>query len=206
MKHRRLATATSVLGMLLAAVSVAANAAGEAARGAELATSCMGCHGIAGYRNAYPSYRVPKLGGQNPGYLVLAMQAYRARTRPHPTMEAQMAALSDADMQDIAAFFASQGQLQAGDAGSGGTAATRGRQKASVCAACHGETGTSAGAAWPSLAGQHRDYLEHAIAGYKAKLRQDPVMQGQAMLLSDQDIKDLAAFYSAQPGLFTIRD
>jgi cytochrome c553 len=191
--------------MLLAAVPVAATAAGEATKGAELATSCMGCHGIAGYRNAYPSYRVPKLGGQNPEYLVLAMQAYRAKTRPHPTMAAQMAAFSDADMQDIAAFFASQGQLRTGDAGSG-AAATRGRQKASVCAACHGETGTSTGAGWPSLAGQHRDYLEHAIAGYKAKSRQDPVMQAQAMSLSDQDIKDLAAFYSAQPGLFTIRD
>jgi cytochrome c553 len=206
MKHRRLATATSVLVMLLAAVPVAATAAGEATKGAELATSCMGCHGIAGYRNAYPSYRVPKLGGQNPEYLVLAMQAYRAKTRPHPTMAAHMAAFSDTDMQDIAAFFASQGQLRTGDAGSGGAAATRGRQKASVCAACHGETGTSTGAGWPSLAGQHRDYLEHAIAGYKAKSRQDPVMQGQAMSLSDQDIKDLAAFYSAQPGLFTIRD
>jgi cytochrome c553 len=193
-----------VVGALLA-VPLAAGAAGDAAKGAELATSCMGCHGIVGQRNAYPSYRVPKLGGQQPEYLVLAMQGYRAKTRGHLTMQAQAASLSDEDMQDIAAFFASQGDLRTGAADAAGAAVSRGSSKAAVCAACHGEAGVTTAPIWPSLAGQHRDYLEHAIAGYKTKLRKDPVMQGQAMALSDQDISDLAAFYSAQPGLFTVQ-
>jgi len=208
-RHRVPTLALTVLGALL--VPVAGSSAGDPAKGAELATGCLGCHGIAGYRNAYPSYRVPKLGGQRPEYLVLAMQAYRAKARTHATMQAQTASLSDEDMQDIAAFFASQGEARTGSAKSGltalprGAAAVRGREKADVCAACHGEAGASPGPVWPTLAGQHRDYIEHAMAGYRSKLRKDPVMQAQAMPLSDRDIKDIAAFYSAQAGLFTVR-
>ena len=199
-----LTVAMAVVSALLAGIPAGTDAAGDPAKGAELATTCMGCHGIPGYRNAYPSYRVPKLGGQKPEYLVIALQEYRAKTRNHPTMQAQAATLSDEDMQNIAAFFAGQGELQIGAAASGGASAARGREKAAVCAACHGEAGASAAPTWPTLAGQHRDYLEHAIAGYKTRVRQDPVMQGQVPSLSDQDVTDLAAYFAAQPGLFTV--
>lgn len=176
-----------------------AEAAGDPASGAVLATTCMGCHGIAGYRNAYPSYRVPKLGGQKAEYMVIALQEYRARTRPHPTMQAQAASLSDQDMQDVAAFFASQGEPQTGNASGG----DKGKEKAAVCAACHGESGISAAPIWPNLAGQHRDYLEQAMSRYRDKQRQDPIMQGQLAALTDQDIRELANFFAAQSGLFT---
>jgi cytochrome c553 len=69
--------------------------------------TCMGCHGAPGMRNAYPGYRVPKLGGQHADYLVAALQAYKAKLRSHPTMQAQAADLSDEDMADIAAYFTS---------------------------------------------------------------------------------------------------
>jgi cytochrome c553 len=190
------------VSLLLAGIPAGASAAGDPAKGAELSTTCMGCHGIPGYRNAYPSYRVPKLGGQKADYLVIALQGYRSKTRPHPTMQAQAASLSDADIQDIAAFFAGQGEPQAGSAVTSGGAAA-GKDKAATCAACHGETGVSNAPNWPNLAGQHRDYLEQAITRYRDKARQDPVMQGQAAALSDQDVRDLAAYFSAQAGLFT---
>jgi cytochrome c553 len=189
----------TAVAMAAAVFSAGAYAAGDPARGAELSTTCMGCHGIAGYRNAYPSYRVPKLGGQKADYIVIALQGYKAKSRPHPTMQAQAASLSDQDMQDLAAFFASQGEPQAGSAPATG----QGKEKAALCAACHGEAGISAAPTWPNLAGQHRDYIEHALNGYRAKKRQDPVMQGQVGALTDQDVKDLAAYFSAQPGLFT---
>ena len=79
-------------------------AAADAKRGAMLSNTCMGCHGIPGYRNAYPSFRVPKLGGQHPEYVVIALQGYKNQTRPHKTMHAQAVSLTDQDMQDIAAF------------------------------------------------------------------------------------------------------
>lgn len=83
---------------------------GDPAAGQVKAIPCMGCHGIPGYFNVYPSYRVPKLGGQHADYLVAALKAYKEGLRGHRTMQAQAASLSDQDMADIAAFFASQAE------------------------------------------------------------------------------------------------
>ena len=95
----------AVLGLSLAAAG-AAGAEGDPAAGREKAVTCLGCHGVDGYRNAYPSFRVPMLGGQHAQYLVSALKAYRDGLRSHQTMQAQASALSEQDMQDIAAFFA----------------------------------------------------------------------------------------------------
>lgn len=70
------------------------------------ANTCMGCHGIPNYNNVYPTYRVPKLGGQNPKFLEAALKAYRTGERAHGTMHAQVANLSDQDIAEIAAFLA----------------------------------------------------------------------------------------------------
>jgi cytochrome c553 len=83
------------------------NVSGDPARGEVLAETCSGCHGIPGYRNAYPSYHVPKLGGQNADYIEIALQAYRRWSRPHETMQAQAAVLTDQDIADVSAYFAS---------------------------------------------------------------------------------------------------
>jgi len=89
-----------------AALPASGIAAGDAAAGKVKAFTCMGCHGVPGYNNAYPTYHVPRLGGQHAKYLVSALQAYKAGQRSHPTMRAQAASLSEQDMEDIAAFFA----------------------------------------------------------------------------------------------------
>ena len=67
----------------------------------------MGCHAIEGAFSVYPSYRVPKLSGQHPDYVVAALKAYKTGQRSHKTMVAQAATLSEQDMLDIAAYFAS---------------------------------------------------------------------------------------------------
>jgi len=196
--------ATLLAGLIAGAlVSPPAAAAGDAERGALLAETCLGCHGIPGYRNAYPSFRVPKLGGQKEEYLVIALQGYREDMRAHQTMQAQAASLSDQDMRDIAAFIAGQGEPETGELVEGGGQVSRGREKAAVCSACHGEAGVSPAPNWPNLAGQYPSYLEHSIAQYRSGERKDAVMMGQASNLSDQDIADLAAFYAAQSGLYT---
>jgi cytochrome c553 len=69
---------------------------------------CAGCHGIPGYRNAYPSYPVPKLGGQHAEYIISALHEYKSGARNHPSMEGTANSLTEQDMADIAAFFASQ--------------------------------------------------------------------------------------------------
>lgn len=180
-----------------------AHAAGDVERGAILASACLGCHGIPGYRNAYPSYRVPKLGGQHEDYIKLGLSGYKNKSRQHTTMQAQTADLSDQDMQDLAAYFSAQRELASGKAKTDARI-ERGQQKATVCAACHGEDGVSAVPTWPTLAGQHEDYLRQALKQYQLGSRTDPVMAGQVMALTDEDIKDLAAYFAAQPGLVSI--
>ena len=81
-------------------------AAGNPDAGRLKANTCMGCHGIPGYTNAYPTYRVPKLGGQSSEYLTAALKAYKTGERPHKTMQAQAVSLSDEDIADIASFLA----------------------------------------------------------------------------------------------------
>ena len=71
--------------------------------------TCTGCHGIPGYNNIYPTYKVPKIGGQNYEYLVSALKAYRDGERDHATMELQANSLSDDDIEDVSAYFASLG-------------------------------------------------------------------------------------------------
>ena len=200
MTSRRLLTAIA----LCICGTTSLQAAGNTAHGGELAITCMGCHGIEGYRNGYPSYRVPRLGGQKPDYIVSSLQDYKNQNRAHPTMHAQAATLSDQDMQDIAAFFAGQGEPAAGAARSGGSLAA-GSEKSAVCAACHGEAGISPTPVWPNLAGQHADYLVQALHEYQNGERKHPVMTAQAAPLKKDDIKLIAAYYAAQPGLFRVR-
>ncbi|HEX4870911.1 MAG TPA: c-type cytochrome [Nevskiaceae bacterium] len=76
--------------------------------------------------------------------------------------------------------------------------AKAGEAKAAVCAACHGPAGVSAVPEWPKLAGQHSAYIAEQLKQYKSGARQNAVMLGQAMNLSEQDMKDLGAYYAAQ--------
>lgn len=87
--------------------------------------------------------------------------------------------------------------LAAGVAGD----AVAGKEKSKPCAACHGATGNEPlDDTYPRLAGQHPDYLVQALKAYKNGKRQNAIMAGFAAALSDQDIKDLAAFYGSQEG------
>jgi cytochrome c553 len=79
---------------------------GNAAAGQQKTEMCTGCHGIEGWRTAYPEvYKVPKLGGQHGSYIVKALQEYRALERSHPSMRAIAATLSDQDIADLAAYY-----------------------------------------------------------------------------------------------------
>ncbi|SFV26265.1 Cytochrome c553 [Pseudoxanthomonas sp. YR558] len=73
--------------------------------GRTLTYTCQGCHGIEGYKNAYPNFHVPRIGGQSADYLANALTEYRNGNRKHPTMQAQAQSFSDQDIADIAAFL-----------------------------------------------------------------------------------------------------
>jgi cytochrome c553 len=84
-----------------------AAAVGDATRGRSLVYTCQGCHGVTGYKNAYPNYHVPRIGGQAAPYLVNALTEYQQGKRKHPTMQAQAESFSAQDIADIAAFLSS---------------------------------------------------------------------------------------------------
>jgi len=92
--------------LALMTLSLQSNAAGDATHGKKIAYTCTGCHGIPFYQNVNPQYHVPKLGGQNEAYIIAALKAYRDGERNHTTMQAQTSNLSDQDMADMAAYFA----------------------------------------------------------------------------------------------------
>ena len=101
---------TLVLAVCASAFAASAGAAdaGDAQAGRNKAAMCQGCHGIDGYRMAFPEvYSVPRLGGQHPTYVVKALQAYKSGARSNPTMRAIAASLSDQDMANLAAYYGS---------------------------------------------------------------------------------------------------
>lgn len=171
---------------------------GDVKRGKVLAYTCQGCHGIANYKNAAPTYSVPKLGGQNAAYMISALSDYKSGNRAHPTMHAHAASNNDQDRADMATFFAGQadgkGALKAAVVGTPPASAQ-------VCTACHGVDGHAVLPEYPTLAGQHADYIAKALRDYKSGKRKNAVMAGIVATLADADIDGVAAFYAHQVGL-----
>jgi len=193
-------TATAWLaGAVLTSSALGAHAAGDPAQGEMKFYTCYGCHGISNYRNAYPDYSVPKLRHQNAEYIISALHEYREGTRPHTTMHAQAASLSDQDIEDIAAYLQGAAPVKPGTPGT-----EKPPKQVAACIACHGETGRGVDAPLepkpPVLAGQHVDYLEQALAQYRNGRRKNVVMDSMAkLLISDADVKIAAGYFADQP-------
>jgi cytochrome c553 len=98
-----------IYSLFLALMSAHSFAAGNAEKGAIRGETCLGCHGVVSLTNVYPTYKVPKLGGQHSEYIIAALKSYRSGERNHPTMQAQAAGLSDQEIEDVAAYLASLG-------------------------------------------------------------------------------------------------
>jgi cytochrome c553 len=114
MKVLHLMTGALAAMSIAFALPVLAAEAGDAASGADKKSMCAGCHGIPGYHTVYPEvYKVPKLGGQYPGYIVKALMAYKSGERAHPTMRAIATSLSEKDMADLAAYYGGSGSKTA---------------------------------------------------------------------------------------------
>jgi cytochrome c553 len=201
---------TGILSVFAAGLALAGAAAfaqtpvlkGDPVRGKAISYTCLGCHGVDGYRNAYPNYSVPKLVGQHPEYLIAALQEYKGDQRSHVTMHSQASELSDQDMVDIATYFAGN-VLQPGPAPANAPPAPA---AVAVCAACHGATGISAVPNYPNLAGQHADYLKREIAEYKDGGRKNAIMSAMAATIKDTDVEALADYFSKmRPSLGPLR-
>ena len=181
---------SSVNAKASSAVSAGANAvsAGKAA-----ASGCGGCHGETGISSTAGT---PSLTGLDPKYFVAAINAYKGGQRKHDMMKALVSGLSDADISNIALFYALQKPGKAETPAPGNAAA--GKTAAAGCVGCHGEGGVSGSPSTPSLAGQDGQYFVDAMRAYKDGARSDATMKGPATSVDPATAKNLAAYYAGQ--------
>lgn len=181
---------TFAAGALFAGASLAL--AGDPNAGKTRATAaCASCHGLDGMGK---NERWPNLAGQNEPYLVRQMQAFRDRIRKDALMSPMARPLSDRDIRNLAAYYSSLPRVPGTSSGAD-TAA--GERRSESCIACHGPAGVSSNAEWPSLAGQKASYLAKQMRAFRSGVRIDPLMSPIMRQFSDQEIDDLATYYSS---------
>jgi cytochrome c553 len=176
----------------IAAASV--KVTGNVAAGKQRAAACAGCHGAEGIS---PNDSWPNLAGQSAAYLARILAAYKSGDQKDVVMTPLAQPLTDGDIQDLAAYYASLSCGTVPGATRTGDAAT-GKALARNCASCHGDTGIAGNPAWPHLAGQKAGYLVNVLKAFRGGLRKDPMMAAVVRGLSDADIDNLAAYYAVQ--------
>ena len=162
-------------------------------QGKAAAVACAQCHGEDG-NSKIPG--TPSVAGQQPLYFIAAVQEYLHGLRDISTMEATLRGLSKLDLEKIAHYYAVQTPAQRASPPLGDAAA--GEPLSAQCGGCHGAHGVSHDAATPSLAAQDTQYLVNAIKGYRDRTRRHDIMNAQLVGASDNDIENIAAFYTAQ--------
>ncbi len=161
-------------------------------QGKAMSASCASCHGEDGNSKAAGT---PTLAGQQPHYLVTAIQEYHQGERKTGAMKSVLGDSSKLELENLALYFSAQTPVQR-------AAPTRGDAKAgepltAMCGGCHGPRGVSADSATPSLAGQDAQYLAKSTKAYKT-VRRSWGMQRYVAGLSDKDIDNIAAYYASQ--------
>ena len=195
----------AVISWAITAGSGTALAQGDAEAGKAKTAVCAGCHGAAGNS---PAAIGPKLAGQNAKYLARQMQDFKSGVRSAPAMAGQLNNMSDQDIENIAAYFASQ-TVTVGKAAPelvdlGEQLYRSGNADSNVpaCMACHSPTGNgNAPAGFPALSGQHASYIEAQLKAFRAGERKNDsdfnkMMVQTAYNLKDHEIKALASYIS----------
>ena len=189
-----------VCASIAAPAAEPATGAADPAKGAALSASvCAACHTNDGSRGVAAN---PILQGQHPDYLVKQLVEFKAGTRDNPVMKSMAAPLSEADMKNVAAFYATKqakpGFAKNKDLVAQGEKIYRGGladRSVPACAGCHGPSGAGIPAQYPRLAGQHADYVEAQLVAFRSGARHNnPVMTAVAAKLNDRDIKALADY------------
>lgn len=163
---------------------------GDQAAGKKAAASCGACHGDLGVSG---NPVTPSLAGQEAQYLAAALKAYKDGSRKDESMKAPAAAHDERAMRDIAAFYAAQ-QPQAVSVRRPLTIA----EWTERCDRCHGVNGNSTDPLVPALAAQREDWLEPVLHAYRKGARKSTAMAAMTALMSEGDVKDIAAYYARQ--------
>ena len=181
--------------------------AADAAAGKAQTAVCAACHGADG-NSAAPAF--PKLAGQNERYLIKQMNEIKSDARSVPTMAGLLNAMTEEDIANIAAYYASQtssaGQAKAElvDLGAKVYRAGNGERGVAACIACHSPTGAGNSlAGYPSLAGQHADYIAAQLRAFRRGAEYDDgrkndgdtrVMRDTALRMTEKEIDAVASY------------
>lgn len=192
--------AVLALSAVMAVACASAFAKGDAAAGRTKAGECAACHGFSG---ASTNDEWPNLAGQRYAYLMEQLKAFQHGGRKNPVMAPIARQLSDRDVSDLAAYFSTlKGAPSVVSTLITKGSVARGSRISFQCMACHGLTGMSPksarAAAWPNLAGQRYAYLLEQLQAFQQGARKNPLMSPMAQRLSQEDTRDLAAYFSAQ--------
>jgi cytochrome c553 len=215
--NSRFATAVSVLACLVSGLALAADpvgtgspVSGDATAGAAKAATCAACHGATG---SSPNPEWPNLAGQHASYIAEQLALFKANVRPNALMQPMALTLADADVPDVAAYFASQTptgrEADAALVAAGQTLYRAGDSTRGIpaCLACHGPDGRGNGPArWPALRAQYATYAYNQLKAYAAKTRyvarsgaiappaQADMMETIAARLGDDEMRAVAAY------------
>lgn len=163
---------------------------GDAQAGKAAAAGCAGCHGDQGISGTPAT---PSLAGQDAQYIVAALQGYKNGDRADETMKALAAAIDESALPDVAAYYA--GLEPHAPNVKPPLSANEWMER---CDRCHGLNGNSTDPRIPALAGQRAEYLQAALHNFQAGTRISGEMAAMSSVLSEEDVKNLAAFYSHQ--------
>ncbi len=158
----------------------------------EAIAACDKCHGDAGVST---SVITPSLAGQDETYALAALRAYRDGTRDDVAMSPKAKKLSDSELTNFAAYYAALAPKPVNI-----PRPLSPDEWADKCDRCHGANGNSARPDVPALAGQRADYIEKALGDYRKGVRMSAEMDAMSSILTDEDIKGLAAHYAFQKG------
>ncbi|MDO8905098.1 MAG: c-type cytochrome [Hydrogenophaga sp.] len=180
---------------------------GDVEAGKSKAEMCIGCHGIPGYQNSFPEiHKVPKISGQSGSFIASSLAAYKKGDRKHPTMRGIAASLSDQDMADLAAFYASHADKTAPETPRTASVEVAALIEKGACASCHGANfSTPIDPSYPKLGGQHADYLFVALKAYTVEGnnfvgRSNGIMAGIAKQYSPAEMRAIAKYLSTVEG------
>jgi cytochrome c553 len=175
------------------AAPAAAPAKVDPAKGQEISAVCGACHTSDGSRGA-PAY--PILQGQHPEYLVKQLAEFKSGKRENAIMKGLVTALNEADMKNVAAFYAGKqakpGFAKHKDTVQLGEKIYRGgiqERQVPACAGCHSPNGAGIPAQYPRIGGQHADYLTAQMTAFREGKRANSAqMQAIAARLSDKEV------------------
>lgn len=199
--------AAGLLGMVLTTTAAAQDVVGDAARGKGKAQMCIGCHGIVGYKANFPEvYHVPRISGQSAKYIETVLDQYRKGTRKHPSMRGIAGSMTDQDIADVAAFYATSAKPEAPKAAPQPSPEVAALLQKGACVSCHGANfNTPIDGNTPKIAGQYADYLYIALKSYRDNTHQtwgrgNAVMGGMAKQYTEAELKAMAKYLSRLPG------